>query len=54
MGSKGWEGYSSIGIGVSDVKGHGSFVLVVGEKEDLVIEGVEMGMYEYGTFANGE
>lgn len=27
----GWEGYSSIGIGISDVAPHGSFVVIVSE-----------------------
>jgi hypothetical protein len=50
MGGKGWGGYSSIGIGVSDVEGHGSFVLVVGEKIEGEGEGEETVLYEYGTF----
>jgi alpha-galactosidase len=29
---KGWEGYSSVGIGVSDIPAHGNFVLIVSEE----------------------
>lgn len=28
----GWQGYSSVGIGISDVPAHGSFVLIVSDK----------------------
>lgn len=46
---KGWEGYSSIGIGISDVQAHGSFVLIVGEKKDFEREetGSEHLNFEY-------
>ena len=44
---KGWEGFSSVGIGVSDVKPHGSFVLIVGENADGEGMGEDMLMYEY-------
>lgn len=49
VGSGGWEGYSSVGIGVSDVKPHGSFVLIVGEKMDSEGLGEDTVMYEYGS-----
>jgi hypothetical protein len=44
---KGWEGYSSVGIGVSDVKPHASFVLIVGEKVDGERTAEDTVMYEY-------
>jgi alpha-galactosidase len=29
---KGWEGYSAVGVGVSDIPAHGNFVLIVSEE----------------------
>jgi hypothetical protein len=47
---KGWEGYSSVGIGVRDIQAHGSFVLIVKEKKDYDGErnGKETLVFEYG------
>jgi hypothetical protein len=47
---KGWEGYSSVGIGIRDIQAHGSFVLIVEEKKDKDREskGRETLVFEYG------
>jgi hypothetical protein len=47
---KGWEGFSSIGIGVRDIQAHGSVVLIVKEKKDYDGErnGKETLVFEYG------
>jgi Alpha galactosidase C-terminal beta sandwich domain len=45
----GWEGYSSIGVGVGGVAPHGSFVLIVSEMTDEEAEVEEFVEYLYNT-----
>ena len=45
---KGWEGYSSVGIGVRRVASHGNIVMIVSEMEGANIQSVEFADHFFG------